>query len=267
MRNRYFWHNAEFARKFIQVPMYAKYDPYNVYKLPGHPKYPRKTYTYWPINAAINKRLGAKGKTDIYLHAAGEERFTKDLLPKGTWDSFLSLLLKLALYETTTSASQIDLVRDSIRGTMLAYNQTYYASGAATVATDTGNQNFNYNRTVFRFSPRFLINPIEAKAANVKTYPADFTNLLNTFGVHFSIHAKDAKAGTQGFSAATSKYELVVDYTDPNVANTIASWTEQYFREMLGLAYDPANPNTIAAADLKAIAQAVFTSNADVKTL
>jgi hypothetical protein len=150
---------------------------------------------------------------------------------------------------------------------MLAYNQKYYAAGTSQVTTDAGNQNFTYNRTVFRLSPRFLVNPVDATASNAKTYAADFTNLLNTFGVHFTIHAKDAKAGTQGFSAATSKYELIVDYADPNIANTIASWTEQYFREMLGLAYDAKNPNTITAADLKTIAGAVFTSNADVKNI
>ena len=267
MRNRYFWHNAEFARKFISQPMFAKYSTYGEYKVPGHPAYPRKTYTYWPIGAAMNQALGAKGKADIYLHAAGKERFTVDLLPKGVWDSFLSLLLKLGLYETTANASQIDLVRDSIRSTILAYNQKYYGSGTAKVVTDTGNQNFNYARTVFRFSPRFLVDPIDPAASNAATYAADVANLLNTFKVHFSIQVKDAKAGAQGFDAKTSKYDLVVDYGDPNVVNTVSSWTEQYFREMLGLVYDPKNPNKIAASDLKSVASAVFTSGVDVKDL
>jgi hypothetical protein len=77
----------------------------------------------------------------------------------------------------------------------------------------------------------------------------------------------NAKAGASGLNAGTGNYDLVVDFTDPNAQNLTQAWTEQYFREMIGAPYDPKNPKTMKAADVKAVAQAVFTKNGDVKDL
>lgn len=280
MRNRYFWHNAEFARKFMKVPMFAKYGAYPEYKVPGHPNYPRKGYTYWPVNAVLNKKLGAKGKADLYLNAAGKERYTVDLIPKGPYDGFLTLLLKLVLYETA-AASQEVAVRNAIRNTVRGYNKRFFASGNVDVTTDSGKVDLALAKTMFRLSPRFAMdapdktladfaaaaNPAKAFNNYKATYASDFKDTLNTFGSHFSIHIKDAKVGASGYNAATKKYDLIVDYTSPNLANLVATWAEQYFREMIGVAYDPANPNKLAAADLKAIAQAAFTKNGNVGDL
>lgn len=282
MRNRYFWHNAEFARKFIKEPMFAKYGDYPEYKVPGHPSFPRSQYSHWPIADALNHNLGAKGKVDIYLHAAGKERYTVDVIPKGPYDGILSVLLKLVLYETTAAASKVVWVRDAIRNAINDYNKRYYGAGDVTVHIDGGpgaKKDFTYGKTIFRLSPRFLLDPVDKTAANPAfTTPKDFqnyqtayaakvTSALNTFGKHFMIHIVDAKAGASGFNAATGKVDLVVDYTNASAANAVNSWTQQYFRDMIGVAFDPKNPNTLAAADLKAIAQAVFTKNGDVKDL
>ncbi len=176
MRNRYFWHNAEFARKFIKEPMYSKYGAtYAEYKVPGHPNYPRRHYTYWPIASAMNFALGAKGQADIYLHAAGKEKYTVALMPGGPYDAILSVLIKLALYEATGNDN---LFRNAIRNTILAYNKRYYSLGDATVTTDAGAKNLSYAKSIFRFSPRFLIQATDAKASNAATYPADFTSFL-----------------------------------------------------------------------------------------
>jgi len=276
MRNRYFWHNAEFARKFIGDAMFAKYDTFPEYKVPGHPSYPRSQYSHWPIATALNHGLGAKGRADIYLHAAGKERYTQTLIPKGPYDGILTLLLKLVLYETAAASSAID-VRDAIRNTIRNYNKRFYGTGGLSVSTDAGNKDFNCARTMFRLSPRFALDAPDktaadfAKAADWAAYQVTWANklasTLATFGKHFDVNVVDAKVGASGFNAVTNKYDLIVDYTDPNVANLIKGWTEQYFREMIGLPYDAGNPQKMVAGDLKAVAQAVFTKNADVKDL
>jgi hypothetical protein len=261
MRNRYFWHNAEFARKFIGEPLFVKHGKYPDYKLPGHPNYPRYTYVYWPVNAAMSQALGKTGQADIYLSASGKDAYTVTLMPKGVYDGFLTLLLKLGLYEAT---GKDDPFRNNIRNTISAYNQKYIGVGDIDVPTDGGKKKtVTFDRAMFRISPRFAIQGDDGSLG--ANYAKRFKAALATFGVHFSINVIDAKAGVQGLNAKTGKYDMVIDYKSATFANDIANWTEQYFREMIGVAFDPKNPNKIAAADLKGVAQAVFTKNSNVK--
>ena len=264
MRNRYFWHNAEFARKFIKQPMYAKHGKYAEYTVPGHPKSPRQNYNYWPIASALNKTLAAKGvgAADLYLHAAGKEHFTVTLMPKGPYDGILSILIKIALYESGNSAR----MRDLIRNAMLDSNKRYYASGTVEVQTDAGKKDYDSEKSMVRFTPRFLIDEVDKNASNAATYAADFAGFLADFGVHSSIRIENHK-GTKGaavaYDANTSTHTVKLDYSNANAVNDFTTWTETFFREMVGV---KAGKNITAAA-LKAIAQAVFTTNADVQDL
>ena len=288
MRNRYFWHNAEFARKFVKEPMLAKYGTYPEYSVPGHPSFPRSQYSYWPIGNALNQKLGANGKADIYLHAAGKERYTIDLLPKGPYDGFVTVLIKLVIYESTAGPSRIDPVRKAVRNAMLDYNQRYYCAGDASVLIDDGvggpgvPKVFTYSKAALRLSPRFAVDPVDKTATDAafagKKAPDDFNTYqtkyaatvakaIKAFGQHFAVNIVDAKAGASGFNAATGKLDIVVDYKDLSFLNTVRSLANQYFRDMIGAPFDPKSPNKIAAADLKAIGQAIFSKNGDVKDL
>ena len=284
MRNRYFWHNAEFARKYIKEPMYSKYGAYPAYEVPPHPNYPRKQYNHWPVNFAGNQGLGAKGKVDIFLHAAGKERYTLDLVPKGPYDGIVSVLIKLVLYETTAGASKLVAVRNAINNVVRNYNKLFYGKGDIGVPIDDGkggstNKNYTLGKTMFRLSARFLFDPVDLLSTDpsFKT-PADFTahktnwnaktaSTLATFGKHFEVNVVDSKKGASGFNAKTGKLDLVVDYSDPSMVNTIKGSMEQYFRDMIGVAFDPKNPNSMKGADLKAIGQAIFSANGDVQDL
>ena len=96
MRNRYFWHNTEYARKQLGVPLFSKHNTYPEYKVPGHPNYPDSSYTYWPIRDKMGLTSGTKhGNVDIYLHALGKERFTQALMAGGPWDGMVSVLIKI----------------------------------------------------------------------------------------------------------------------------------------------------------------------------
>jgi hypothetical protein len=282
MRNRYFWHMAEFARKFIKEGMFVKHGKYAEYAVPPHPDYPRKQYSHWPINFVANQALGAKGKADIYLHAAGKDRYTVDLIPKGPYDGMLSVLVKIVLYETTAAPSKVVWVRDVILSVVRDYNKRFHGAGEAKFTIDDGKggsiaKQHTYNRTMFRLTPRFCLDPLYKTAADFTTaaeyakykvdWPKKVADTIATFGKHFEINIVDAKKGASGFNAASGKYDLVVDYTGPTADKTVRSWAQQYFREMIGVAYNPAKPSPMKGSDLKAVAQAIFTAKGDVKDL
>ena len=143
-------------------------------------------------------------------------------------------------------------------------------------------KDFTYDKAMFRLSPRFALDPVDKTAADPafagKVPPNDFATYqaryaarvaanLTTFGKHFAVNIVDAAMGASGFNAVTNKVDLTVDYTAAGAANDVARWTQQYFREMIGAVYDPKNPNKLTGAELKAIAQAIFTKNGDVKNL
>jgi hypothetical protein len=282
MRNRYFWHNAEFARKYIKEGMFARHGKYEDYQVPPHPNYPRKQYSHWPINYLGNQALGAKGKADLYLLAAGKERYTLDLIPKGPYDGIITVLVKIVLYENTAGPSKVVSVRDAILEVVRDYNKRFYGTGDANVTIDDGKggsttKAYTYNKTMFRLSPRFCVAPLYKTAADFAK-PADYAkyklnwpkqvkNTITTFGKHFEVNIIDAKKGASGFDAKTGKYDLVVDYGGPAPKAIVKGWAQEYFREMIGVAYNPKKAMVMKGAELRHVGQAIFAANGDVKDL
>lgn len=279
-RNRYFWHNAEFARKYLGVPFYVKQGTYEKYKVPGHPNFPVRSYTYWPVQTALDATRGANGKFDVYLHTAGEERFTKDLLTaqfktKGVFDGFLSVLLKIRILFPGGVGAPAQL-RDIIRNAMLALNGQFYAKGVPNVPTDAGNKDVTLNKVVFRVSPRFLIDPANynprSAADTLIKYTKDFNSLAANVGTHFNTKVIKFVAPPKGVLPPVSGFkapynlDLVVDFAKPTAKADLSAQAKQFFNEMLGVKFDPKHPN-LKNTDLKAIAGLVIKKNADVGKL
>ncbi len=288
MRNRYFWHNAEFARKHIEVPFYSKHGGYTEYKVPGHPNFPYRTYAYWPIRKKMNRTKRAHGATDIYLHALGKERFSQHLMPNGPWDAMISILLKIDL--TVPAAVAVTDVRNEIRSAILSFNQQFSASGSTNVSTDGGarfhgvggpfGEAYKITKAVVRFSPRFLISNVELDAkglpvmnsfvfgvAPLQNYGIDYAGWQGWVKTHFQVNVVD-NVGTvlpalpvpSGFGAKKGgAITLGIDSSKLWKAQLNAD-VKTLLPDMLGIKVK----GIIAAADLKSLAATVIDSSAKV---
>lgn len=270
MRNRYFWHDTEFARKFVKEPLYVKYGAFAEYELPGHPKYPKRSYVYWPVRSLISAKRGANGKFDLYLHAHGKEKFTLNNLPKGPFDGSTGVLVRMKMNVDAGFASVTD-VRDAIRGAFLSNNGVYYAKGKVKVPTDAGNKTVELAKTRLRFSPRFLIKNVDTglSAAAQANYPAVFSDINKFTGSHYDLQVIDSSvnaAAKNGFKRGKYGPNIVADSTQPGavIKAAISAQAKVYAQEMLGIPFNAAGPQ---AADLKGIAEMIFHSDADVQPL
>jgi hypothetical protein len=267
MRNRYFWHNAEFSRKHIGVPLLSKHDAFDQYKVPGHPRYPTQTYTYWPVRQKMNRTGGKHGKVDIYLHALGKERFTQTLMKNGPWDGMLSVLIKIDIDIPATVS--VGDVRDIVRNAILTFNQTFSAEGTTKVPTDKGDKNLALTKVVFRFSPRFLIKNVNPAQTDFSfgggSYANDYAGWGGWIGTHFKANVLD-NAGVvpplaSGFVNPTGgAMKLVLDSTKAWKPALTAD-VQALLPKMLGIAL---GGPVIAAGDLTPLAKTVIDKNAKV---
>jgi hypothetical protein len=272
MRNRYFWHNAEYSRKHTKVPYFTKHGVYPAYKVPGHPNFPDSSYTYWPVRDKMNLASGKHGKVDVYLHALGQEHFTQVLMPKGPWDGILSVLIKIDL--SVPAAMNVQDVRNTIRNAILTFNQTFSATGSTKVPIDPAGSNTNLAlpKVVFRFSPRFLIsnvNPTQTSFSFVppKTYAGDYKGWGGYVGTHFQVNVVDNKGVKKGaevksgfVAAAGGAIKFGIDSTKAWKPALTAD-VQTLLPDMLGIVL---KGKVITAGDLTPLAQAVIDTNAKV---
>ncbi len=266
-RNRHLWHAAEYSRKHIGEKFLVKIGAtYPEYRIPGHPKYPKQTYVYWPANAAINYTKGTRGKMDVYLHVAGKDRYTVTLLPNqyggaNPFEGFLTVLLKVKL--TAAPTVNAKAVRNLVRNAILPLNGTLYSTGDIDVTTDAGKETVTMSKCYLRVTPRFLMTNVPV-GGNAAVYNAATNQLQTNVGTHLDLQVTDkAGGGASGYAPKNARHlDLVVDVAgDPNVVNTLTGLINQYVFEMLGV---PAG-GAANAANLKHIAQKVFTKNGDVQ--
>ena len=269
MRNRYFWHNAEFARKHIKIPLYSKHGAYHEYKVPGHPKFPYRTYAYWPVRKKMNRRSGKHGATDIYLHVLGKETFTQALMPNGPWDGMVSILIKIDL--TVPATVSVTDVRDAIRNAILIFNQQFSATGSTRVKTDDSpvlKEEVKFTKAVVRFSPRFLIsnvNPTQTSFSFGGGYAKDYAGWQGWVKTHFQVNVVDnAGAKAPVPSAFNAKKGGAMTFgIDSTKAwkPTLAADVQALLPDMLGIQLSGA---VIAAKDLTPLVGDVIHSNAKV---
>jgi hypothetical protein len=272
MRNRYFWHNAEYSRKHTKVPYFTKHGAYPAYKVPGHPNFPDSSYTYWPVRDKMNLASGKHGKVDVYLHALGKEHFSQVLMPKGPWDGILSVLIKIDL--TVPAGLSVQDVRNTIRNAILTFNQQFSATGTTKVPIDPAGSNTNLAlpKVVFRFSPRFLIanvNPAQTSFSfnPPKTYAGDYAGWGGWIGTHFQVNVVDNKAAKKGaavksgfVAAAGGAIKFGIDSSKAWKPGLTAD-VQALLPDMLGIAV---KGGVITAADLTPLAKAVIDTNAKV---
>ena len=219
VRNRHYWHNAEFMRKYTNVPLKVKWDKYHDYKVPGHPDFPVKTYAYWPAKAGIDATLGSRGKMDAYIYTAGADAFTQTYVPDGPHDGFLMIVVKMKLIAPAGIEAQL---AGAFRSVILDYNAKYYATGSLDVTTDNGAKPWNFGKCRLQVSPRFL-DANDADAAAVEGWAN---------GVHFEVTARDGLFG-EGFHG-DYKLTLATRFKNADALDRLVSQFKQYFTQMVG---------------------------------
>jgi hypothetical protein len=231
MRNRYFWHSAEWARVVcnnIKFKVHYKAGAgaeYPDYQVPPHENDDR-TYAFWPIEAQLDHNLPAvapfssnRGKVDLFLYTLGKEKFSRDVLPSlenppgaTLYDGVLYLLIKLKctlgptpIPVLTTHADHLKAQQllDALANAAKKFNHRFYATGVARDGTD---QKWTFTRALLYVSPRFVV----ANFAN-NALVADIDTKLKP---HFEINVQPAAAASA---------EWVVNPVSPDLVSA-ANW-------------------------------------------
>jgi hypothetical protein len=269
MRNRYFWHNAEFARKHVETPFFAKLGAYDQYKVPLNSKYPYRTYAYWPVRKKVGRKGGKHGLTDIYLHVYGKDLFSQTRMPGGAHDGMVSVFIKIDMDVAGTLNPA--WFRDQIRNAILSFNYTYTASGTTGVRVDGSilREDWAFNKAAVRFSPRFLIKQSDGTNSwPFNNYATNYTYWQGHVGSHFQITVVDntgvaaAKQTKSGFTAKRGgAIQLGYDTGDPAAQANLQTEIQALLPDMLGV---KVKGGVIVAKDLNPLAASVIHSGAKV---
>ncbi|KPF70456.1 hypothetical protein IP84_01670 [beta proteobacterium AAP99] len=170
VRNRYYWHIAEWARSVTNVGFKVKIGAYDDYYLPTHATAGR-TYANWPINASMTWRPDAaenRGESHLLLYALGKDKYAQTGLgtavgSANAYDGILVVMINLALgMPQWTVAAAVETnhrrilqpfaaaVRDRLGG----MNGRFYATGTVNANTPQARQ---FQRCLIHFSPRFVV--------------------------------------------------------------------------------------------------------------
>jgi hypothetical protein len=94
VRNRHFWHSAEWLRTIYAKPFVVKYDGFT-YTLPPHTNAPRQTFVTIPFVPKQNVRSGPGGFYDAWLYRFGNDQYSVNGLSHGPFDGYLSVNVRM----------------------------------------------------------------------------------------------------------------------------------------------------------------------------
>ncbi len=154
VRNRHFWHAAEWVRTIYSQPLMVSYDGFK-YSLPHHPQAPRQSFVTTPMAMKPNVRSGA-GFYDCWLYALGKDKYSAKILSSGPFDGFLSVNVRMKLTFFDKKGAH-ETVHDDLRN---------YASKIVSAIQNrlnvkfflTGSANGTaFTKVRFAFVPRLLV--------------------------------------------------------------------------------------------------------------
>jgi hypothetical protein len=262
MRNRYFWHSAEFARLVTNVPFKVKYDTYEDYKIPPHSSAPAQQYTNWPISDAVDSTQGPRGKSDLLAYAMGKDRYTCAILPNASdaspFDGVLVIMIKMQVTFQNISAAGISaaLILPAMRSAITSvFNDKFMATGKVQSGSA---QEWEFKKCQIRFSPRFCVtnpDPSDDKFAQHLAW-------MQAIGAHFFVTVNNTTTphAPKWNSASGNQLQLEADFTLANWTAVVQSQFRTAFAEMGGFA----NLAAVTKPNLKPIVQKVITTNGDV---
>lgn len=167
VRNRYFWHIAEWVRAATTVAMKVKIGTFDDYKVPAHAT-AKRNYAFWPFQAASDYQPDAannRGKTTLLLYCLGKEKYTDD--GGGFADGILVVTINIACtFPTTLVGASLEddrqrLLQDMAEKVRSSLNGKWRATG-----TVSGNV---FAKCRIHFSPRFVVINHDTAAAAAAT--------------------------------------------------------------------------------------------------
>jgi hypothetical protein len=188
IRNRYFWHAAEWCRRrmggdtHLQIALKDRGGTdYPTYFVPEHGDSAR-TFTYWPL--AVDQkpsdpipRLPANGQgglRDLFLYTLGRDHYGETLLPAEEdppgatpYDSVLMVVVKLSFWlprwtdADTNKARRAEILQAAIKGAE-SLNHQWYASGKAPIPGSAPATKRTFERCLIHFAPRVIVENFRA---------------------------------------------------------------------------------------------------------
>ena len=256
IRNRYFWHAAEFLRSRLRAAFKVKHGPHDNYCLPPHPGAPTRSYAYWPIGDKISYRPTARANMDIILTALGEERYTKSVLPNGPFDGALTVLVRIRVKMRPgfLATSLLPILRSAIQR---RFNDKFYARG--TVHAGTARE-WTFERCLVRFSPRFLVATDDAADNTTRT---DYREIAGRVPTHLDASFAHGPRTGSAWGATTPIPEIsfAIDTTQPSWRTRLASAFTHRFSEAIGISRAGNVNNTAVATFAQQVIGAHATAN------
>lgn len=276
VRNRYFWHSAEFTRNATLlagvggaggIALKVKYDTFDDYRIPSHGAAPARSHIYWPLRDSINRNAGPRGLHDVVVYPLGKDRYSQNILPQGPFDGILVVTVKVEYTLATTAPAGSANERTWIQWILPrltqavanALNNKFYATGTAAQGTP---QSWTFTKCLIHFSPRYIV-------TNQNT-GARYTTLRTNNGVHFTAQITDTNpnAPNTRWGGAAPNRQMILEYNSASPAAVMQSQLQTGFANkfcaMLGLAENAA---AVTANDLLPLVQSVIGTNGAVRTL
>jgi hypothetical protein len=132
---RYFHHLAEWLRERFggKIPFDVADGTYR-FSLPPHPEAPQRNYVCWPLAHELDRRVGVRGKFDIFAYKLGEEKFSQTTLfgkKNRPCDGLISVVVKFRVKMEAPSTGSLggssweSLIDDFLKGIQDYFDRRY----------------------------------------------------------------------------------------------------------------------------------------------
>ncbi len=257
MRNRYFWHAAEWVRQIYGTPMRVRLDAtFDNYTLPPFlPAAQRdRAYYPWPMQGALNQSNPAnpQSRFDLYLHALGKDRFSGAILPGSSpplppFDGMLIVIVRLncnlppdpnRARETVNRQTILSSITAAVRNQL---NNRWFATGTANYGSPATPHRFNKCLIEFRASVVVTNHPFNARSqANANSIVSTFTS-----PPHYTLQVTSPPTSPPASPWASPPTRILSLYVSPPGINPGPAFIAQFPR-MLGIPSPPPPPPGVA---------------------
>jgi hypothetical protein len=269
MRNRYFWHTAEFVRQIVGSKMQVALGPqYPDYWIPEHTNAAAgRTHYCWPIaNSIVTPLTNKSQQFDMYLYALGKDHYSQRLLgggpPNGPFDGILVIDVKIrfTLPSLATEAARIARRQDLLARVNAAVrqriNDRWYAAGTV----NNGVENVTFRRCLIQCVPQAVVanHPHDPSPPPRGGEQVNANSVLAKFGYDFDVNVRWAATPAASAYAVGDPGTLNIDLNSSG-ANMDGLFLRHFPRMIFGVdknaAAVPPNATAITAADWTPIVQ------------